>query len=167
MMKKLLILMLVLGMASAAYATVLSVSQPSSASLNVEVTGTIDYDLYIVLSSNGTTALSSYALGTDAPDMSGYSGPTSPDLDGSGLWTEPSGFSGEYWVMAASDASVFPITTGQFLTATGGAIGDQVNVQAFDETVGFLGDFGTITLIPEPMTVLLLGFGGLLLRRRK
>ena len=164
MKKKLLIFMLVLGMASAAYAALsLSVSQPSSASLNVEVTGTIDAGLYIVLSSDN--GLSSFAVGSEAPDYAGYTGPTS-DLAGEGLWTEPAGFSGEYWVMAASDASVFPIT-GQFLTATGGSIGDQVNVQAFDETVGFLGDFGTITLIPEPATMLLLGLGGLFLRRRK
>jgi len=166
MMKKLLILMLVFGMASAAYAELsLSVSQPSSASLNVEVTGTIDFDLYIVLSSNGTTALSSYALGTGAPDFGMYQGPTS-DLVSSGLWTEPAGFAGQYWVMAASDNSVYSLT-GQFMTATGGSIGDQVNVQAFDEVTGFLGNFGTITLIPEPMTVLLLGLGGLFLRRRK
>ncbi|MFA5785070.1 MAG: PEP-CTERM sorting domain-containing protein [Phycisphaerae bacterium] len=163
MMKKLIVLLCVLIVTSTASATIsLTVSQPSTESLAIEVTGTIDQDLYIVLSSNGT--LGSYALGVDAPDLSGYAGPTD-DLTGTGF-DPPAGFSGQYWVMATSDNINYPIT-GEFLTALGGAAGDQVNIRAFDETVGYLGDFGTITLVPEPMTIALLGLGGLFLRRRK
>jgi len=162
-MKKLTILAMITAFVPIANATVsLSIVQPTIGNLNIEVTGTTDQDFYIVLSSNGT--LSNYALGTEAPDLSGYSGPTT-DLTGTGF-DPPAGFTGEYWVMATSDNINYPLT-GQFLTATGAAFGDQVNIRAFDETVGYLGDFGTITLVPEPMTIALLGLGGLFLRRRK
>ena len=156
-MKKLLVLLLVLGMTSAASAAI--VSQPDSDSLAVVVSGELAGDLYLILSSDG--ALTGITLGADAPDLSGYSGPTS-DLAGMGLF--PVGFVGEYWVMASSQ-NPYPLT-GTYLTAMGGAVGDQVNLSWFDEAGG-AGDLGTIILVPEPMTVALLGLGGLMMLRRR
>lgn len=156
-MKKLLVLLLVLGMASAASAAL--VEQPDSSSLAVVVSGDLGADLYLILSSDG--ALSGITLGADAPDLSGYAGPTS-DLAGMGLF--PAGYVGEYWVMASSQ-NPYPLT-GTYLTAMGGAVGDSVNLSWFDEAGG-MGDLGTIVLVPEPMTLALLGLGGLMMLRRR
>ncbi|MFA5785072.1 MAG: hypothetical protein WC962_09360, partial [Phycisphaerae bacterium] len=69
-MKKLTILAMITAFVPIANATVsLSIVQPTIGNLNIEVTGTTDQDFYIVLSSNGT--LSNYALGTEAPHLSG------------------------------------------------------------------------------------------------
>ncbi|MHC4643695.1 MAG: PEP-CTERM sorting domain-containing protein [Planctomycetota bacterium] len=165
-MKKLFILMLVLGMSSAASA-VLQVVQPDPLSQEVAVVGDLTGDMYLILSSDHV--LTDFTLGPDAPDLSGYAGPTS-DLIGMGLF--PTGFVGEYWVMASSQ-NPYPIT-GTFLSAKPGPVGpgdlayQQVNLSWFDETGGS-GDLGTVfILIPEPMTIALLGLGGLfVLHRRK
>jgi hypothetical protein len=157
-MKKLLVLLLVLGMASAASAA-LVVSQPDPTSLEVVVSGDLTQDLYLILSSDGV--LSGFTIGADAPDLSNYAGPTS-DLAGMGLF--PVGYVGEYWVMASSQ-NPYPLT-GTYLTAMGGDVGDSVNLSWFDEAGG-AGDLGTIILVPEPMTVALLGLGGLLMLRRR
>jgi hypothetical protein len=156
-MKKLLVLLLVLGMTSAASA--MTVSQPDPLSLEVVVSGDLTQDLYIILSSDGV--LSGFTLGADAPDLSGYAGPTS-DLAGMGLF--PAGYVGEYWVLASSQ-NPYPLT-GTYLTAMGGAVGDSVNLSWFDE-LGNAGDLGTIVLVPEPMTIAFLGLGGLLMLRRR
>lgn len=156
-MKKLLVLLLVLGITSAASAV--TVSQPAPPDLSVVVGGELAGDLYLILSSDG--ALTGITLGADAPDLSGYAGPTS-DLAGMGLF--PDGFVGEYWVMASSQ-NPYPLT-GTFLTAMGGAVGDLVNLSWFDEAGG-MGDLGTIILVPEPMTIAFLGLGGLMMLRRR
>lgn len=51
---------------------------------------------------------------------------------------------------------------------SGGVLGDTVTISLFvDPEYGVPADSVAITIIPEPMTVILLGLGGLFLCRRK
>jgi hypothetical protein len=49
---------------------------------------------------------------------------------------------------------------------TGNAVGEDLTLSLLDGSLGTIGSY-TVQGIPEPMTVALLGFGGLFVRRRK
>lgn len=164
-MKKLLVLFLVLGMTSAASAVSLSLDQATDMSPVAIVSGDLDQDLYIVLVCDGASLTN--ALGAGAPDISNYSGPAT-DVAGFYPTNSPAGlpYAGEYWVMATTDDTVYPIIGGEYLTGTA-AIGDWVYACWFDEVNFTPTMIGEILLVPEPMTVALLGLGGLLMLRRR
>ena len=166
-MKKLLVLMLVLGMTSAASATLCLVQvDKTGADLTMNIGGAggaldgiLTGDMYIVISSDGV--LSNYALTAAAPDLSGYFA----DLGDIGGLGAPAGFDGKAYALASSTGA-YPISDA-VMTVLGGAVGDTVALGWFDEGMNS-GILDTIVLVPEPMTVALLGLGSLfLLRRRK
>ncbi len=160
-MKKLLVLMLVLGLVSAANA-VLSISVNGS-DPGAEITiGSSDSIVVDISSDNGTSygtwmyiydgdrALSNPA--TTQGDISGYVGAHYANYD-------------YYYVTIAS-------STGNLVAGTGFvfdylAIGtNDVLIELYDQSGATLVD-SLVIHQPEPMTIALLGLGGLFLRRRK
>ncbi|MGB2806188.1 MAG: PEP-CTERM sorting domain-containing protein [Sedimentisphaerales bacterium] len=167
-MKKLLILMLVLGLASAANAAVsLSIDgvnatdgtedilEGSTITLSVLSNDANPWMMEVtVLMADAT--LGTPAFTTAAGSMAGYN-----DWSGEGLWI--------YEISTGGTDPDYP-TPGEQWTmdlTTLGALGSHFNVD--------IGPYGAqpvssidFTVVPEPMTIALLGFGALaLLRRRK
>jgi hypothetical protein len=168
-MKKLLVLMLVLGMAASAHAALGDLTLKADADLlGVTVEGTMaatDAEVfYILLVSDGAIGqLDGTALGAAAPSMAGYAAGSSAWV---GVIPFTSGYTGGSWVMASAPGEVFK--TGVYLANDVSYTG-QATVEAwwFEEGTGATGFINDVVL-PEPMTVALLGLGGLfILRRRK
>ncbi|MHC4110789.1 MAG: PEP-CTERM sorting domain-containing protein [Planctomycetota bacterium] len=161
-MKKFLILMLVLGMTSTAGATLTLV--PESLTIdNVGLTGTIQ----VVSDVDGD-----YSLWIELVDL------TVADYDGDPTFTpggDPIGISqmnkyDAHWygeVVVASTDPGNPIVAGAHININLIGVSEgTTTVNIYD--VSTLLDSSTITVLPEPMTIALLGLGGLfLLRRRK
>ncbi len=175
-MKKLLILMLVLGIASLANAT-LSLKIDDTVvpgSISIEIGETIQvYSSdastwlgYIVITEGSQAgSLTNGRLAETTAGEAGYAGDNS-DIQ---AVTEP-GF-GVGYLMAAGYTSDPPVAGVQMLidfTALTADIGKTgvINLWIDPEYVTAEQSVN-YTIIPEPMTVLLLGFGGLFLRRRK
>lgn len=162
-MKKLLVLMLVLGMSSLANATIemavdgtpTDETPLTSFTLSAELTSgdVLRYDIGFKI------------IGGGAFDISAISFPTSMDLPGK-VEVKP-GY--ELFVTQAqifSPAVPAPATLADGIGFSGGVQG-QTTIEMWD-TTGEGALVGTLTVIPEPMTIALLGLGGLfLLRRRK
>jgi hypothetical protein len=160
-MKKLLVLLLVLGMTSAASAGLtLSAVDGDTVSLD----GDIDADIYVLVVSDGTLSpLDGTALSIPAaPTLSGYAADSSAWI---GVISFPAGMTGGSWVLASAPGEAYQ--TGRYLTLDV-AYSGQADVFAawFNENTGGTGEIGRIT-VPEPMTVALLGLGGLLMLRRR
>ena len=90
-----------------------------------------------------------------------------PSLSGPIPYTE-AGWGSGYEITVASSASS-PVGVGtQFSFDYAGAIGDIARISLFvDPEYGVPAASVGVNVIPEPMTILLLGLGGLLLRRRR
>jgi len=189
-MRKLLILIVVLGMASMANATLTLTWSTDGGATYSDVGAAVDLNY-------GATAwvgIHSDVQGvTGAPgqwvafiDVKGEAG--APDTDGgwtgtSAIYTPPSitaaytvpyGYTagGDFW--SAVNADGVPTNFGGIGTTFGyeflcnGNISDGTAViELHDTNFGNVVDTLTITQIPEPMTMALLGLGGLFLRRRK
>ena len=163
-MRKLLILMLVLGMAPLACATVSLVS--TGATVGITETATIQ------VSSD-----------TDSVGWTGYLGYTHANAAITSAWAEtiagsdaaanpsPGGYVG-YYQLVSLDLSTptDSIQAGiQFEGLAHGTATGSYDFYLWDQDWDggtLLGTF-TLTVIPEPVTIALLGLGGLLLRRRK
>jgi len=170
MMRKLLVLALVLGIASAANAVLIQVdgSDPGpSIEIGEGVTAVItvvsedasSWLGYIIVEEGGTGALSNAV----AQDAAG-------DLGAASAYTEAGWGAGYELTIAMSPGGAPAIAVGpQFtLDFTGGEVGQTATISLFvDPEFGTPVDSVTITIVPEPMTVILLGLGALLLRRRK
>jgi len=193
-MKKLLVLMLVLGLASMAQADLViklyksggAAFDPLTEMLNVSDTLEIRIE-----SINGNTGDSNPCLYTDetygliaksgsvthippAPDASGINPGSAKDNLVTGLGTTEDGICGTVAAFVATP----PYANGEYftdITFTCVAIGDAVlnlvdiyaNWDVLPANGGVPMDKVTIHQIPEPATMLLLGLGGLFLRRRK
>jgi hypothetical protein len=159
MMKKLLIFMLVLGLAPIAGAT-LSVNI-SSTEPNATISGLIEFTqtVYLFLASTSPITISK---GDAAPSMAAYS-LTVAEAQGYGVPIPTRFTTGEAWTMAAPPGELYK--TGVYLIGLG-TNGDEVLGGWFDEAGGY-GELGGGFFVPEPATIALLGLGGLLLRRRK
>ena len=184
-MKKMLILLLVLGLTSVA-----------SAALEISINGNYDLD-YIEICPSDTLILD---IGTDIP--------IGPGGVGEGLWalgcaTTCGAISGGIVIPAHADYEIGIVPSFEDLGVNGhpvghngvagwiysfgaeipaGTIYDQINFHCESEngptivslyqlddngTVVAVWDTITINQVPEPASMLLLGLGGLLLRRRK
>ncbi len=163
-MRKLLVLTLVLGMASLANAVVVydltGGANTATGTINVYVVGaTADVYLALVIESPGVVspnASADMSLGAAAPTMSMYVQEQTV-----------SGDSGETWMFGAAPGESY--VDGIWLTANWTGATSVVNIKLYDTPDGV-----TFTLldtqpvgVPEPMTIALLGLGGLLLRRRR
>ena len=165
-MKKFLVLMLVLGIASAANAT-LSLSfdgQPNPG----EVTITISTVFIVDVHQDAANEYPHFWVG--------YTGPATPTGDPLGQMVAPApadyvlsdGGYGPGWVYAYKSGTAFG-DPGEWwvLEMHCSGEGDFV-VDLYDPTGGTVIDTLTVhQIVPEPMTIALLGLGGLLLRRRK
>jgi len=176
-MKKLLILVMVLAMASLANATIVSITGPSTIALGgtaaytvsqsgTPAIGSADIDAVADLATKGT--LSAGAIVATGRD-------TTTDYIGAPFGTNSNG----YEFSAANLTSGVALGTNLFtftLTATGtlgqiialsmveNSFYDATFVQIPTGSVGLQGM--NVTITPEPMTIALLGLGGLFLRRR-
>ena len=192
-MKKFLILMLVLCLASAANAVVVSTTQGyyyemevSATSSTIDVGDTVTVEISAGTDSTGTSAM----LGTIL-NISAASSATVATISNSGDWsvapvptTTASG--GGYNVNVSGTPLTTGIPTGNSIyTVTFVAVAGNVTIDAtggnwdgFTAAVGIDDgqyEYGAIyglpyaqvTVVPEPMTIALLGLGGLFLRRRK
>ena len=165
-MRKLLILFMVLGLASTANALLIKVDGLEGDSFEVdeltEITvvseDTSSWLGYIIIEEGGTGLLENIAV----LDAAGNLGAASP-------YTEAGWGTGYELTVSMGPAGDPPIAVGtQFSLDYAGVIGDTAMISLFVDP-----EYTTpvasvnVTVIPEPMTVILLGLGGLFLRRRR
>ena len=172
-MKKLLVLILVLGLCSAANAALTDIEidvdgSHAGATITVATGGTISIEMYsgntdaglgyYALEDNSLYSLANYVVTTNAGDQGSYSGPfTSTYVPGYQLIG--------LTVSATASGTITPGT--MFLVDfTAGSSTGTVDVILYDSSVVTM-DTATINIVPEPMTIALLGLGGLFLRRRR
>ena len=169
-MRKFLVVALVLGIASAANAVTIHVDgidPGGSIEIGEGVTPVISVVSedgsswlgYIIIEEGGTGSLGNAANLNAAGDM----GAVSP-------YAEAGWGSGYELTIAMSPGGTPAVAVGPQFTFdyVGGVLGETVTISLFvDPEYGIPADSVVITVVPEPMTVILLGLGGLLLRRRK
>ena len=157
-MKKLMILLLVLGLAGAANATLLTWSVDA-----VTITG-LNNSVVVQIVSDDDQGFSTRYLGSATSTVADITGVTALPAAGGNAVVAAS--TGDWWGIATSDSvSPFTIAAGnQYdVTIKGLALGSHSITSDLYGT----GDTLSITVVPEPMTIALLGLGGLFLRRRK
>jgi len=162
-----LTLVLILAIASLANAAPIWTGAYNSGTgvVNVSITNNEGQLLYIGLAvTDGSGILSGFTKGADSPAI----GPEMFATLGAGLDYEGYG-EGELWIIANTAEPVY--TDGEWLkaTCTPGTTDSTVTVWSFAETGDVFTLMGTIDIpaVPEPITMSLLGLGGLFLRRRK
>ena len=206
-MKKLLILMLVLGLASAANAVIVGSytlqvsSSPSAAYVPSEWVDAVDSEITLLPSDNlwigvhnsiagvpGATQMGTFVLGIAQPAV----GPSDTSWTGGVLVYKPplvlnapeptnlyegiQDFYGDgsliidFWVLQLTDGNPasmqgIGVLDAKELHCDFGPSEDLIVL--IDATTGAIIDQVLIHQLPEPMTIMLLGLGGLLLRRRK
>ena len=168
-MRKLLILMLVLGVASVASAT-MTITGPTE----VLAGNTYSYSL------NGTAAETAVGYGGYVwVDYSSYLGMLSnAGMNATNLTGPLSMYDTKYmpdgfYFVGASAAGTTQVFVGEWFTfditiPTDAETTTSYGIDILDNAFGIVQDAAlTIHVIPEPLTLGLLGLGGLLLRRRK
>jgi len=180
-MKKLLILMLVMGMASTANAALKLVS---SAGNTLDPTGVFFPSSTLIGIDNDTAAPNQGQITVLAIDIAGPGGWTGVE----NIYTPPSlgdgGTGGYYGIVAGADTG-FPFDADMWASDLAvaspepyglGVLADyefqctglgEVTIYLYAQDFATVLDTLTITQIPEPITFALLGLGGLFLRRRK
>ncbi len=170
MMKRLLLLMLVLGMASGTNGVLIQVdgqdpgqaidiAEGVTSVISVVSDDTSSWLGYIIVEESGTGALTGVVNLDAAGDKTAIL-----------AYTEAGWGAGYEFTVSMSQGGVPAIAVGPQFTInySGGVSGDTAAISLFvDPEYGVQADSVAITIIPEPMTVILLGLGGLFLRRRK
>ena len=165
-MRKLLVLILVLGLASAANAMLIEVDGQEGDSFEVDITSTItvvsedasSWFGYIIVEEGGAGSLEN-ALRLDAAG----------DIGAFSAYSEAGWGIGYELTASMSPTGVPALAAGsQFSFDYLGSIGDTATISLFVDP-----EYTTpiasvnVTIVPEPMTVVLLGLGALFLRRRR
>jgi len=165
-MRKLLVLILVLGLASAANAMLITVDEQEGDSFEVDIKSTItvvsedasSWLGYIIIEEGGAGSLENAVKLDAAGDIGAFS-----------AYTEAGWGTGFELTASMSPAGVPALAAGsQFSFDYLGSIGDTATISLFLDP-----EFTTpvasvnVTVVPEPMTVLLLSLGALFLRRRR
>jgi hypothetical protein len=166
MMRKILVLFLVLVLSSAANAMLIKVDDLEGESFEVDQQTTItvvsedasSWLGYIIIEEGGAGTLENPIILDTAGDL----GAAAP-------YTEAGWGTGYELSASMSPMGDPPIAVGsQFSFDYIGAVGDTARISLFVDP-----EFTTpvasvnVTVVPEPMTILLLSFGGLFLRRRR
>ena len=165
-MRKLLVLFLVLGLASTANALLITVDGMEGESFEVGITSTIT-----VVSDDASSWLG-YTI-VEEGGAGSLENPIILDAAGNSAtataYTEAGWGAGYELTAAMSPEGIPAIAAGsQFSFDYVGAVGDTATISLFVDP-----EFTTpvasvnVTVVPEPMTVLLLGLGALFLRRRR
>lgn len=162
-MKKLLVLILVLGMASAANAVLIEIDSTEveqKATITVVSEDTSNWLGYIIVEEGGAGLLSNAVVLPAAGNKA------------SAIEYAEAGWGAGYELTVASTAVPTDVVAGPHFTmdyiTAGANIGDIAKILLYVDP-----DFEVpvasvdVTVVPEPMTILLLGLGGLFLRRRQ
>ena len=160
-MKKLIVFMLVLGLASTASATVsfelgsMSIVTGTTKTFNI-VSDTTDASTNYVGNAPGLADLTGMAGTANAADYK--------------IVESPYGYNG-YWGIESYDATAatWSIQSGVHFIGTLTAFSTQGNytLSLYASNFTTVIDTLPVTIIPEPITIALLGLGGLFLRRRR
>ena len=165
-MRKLLVLFLVLGLASAANAMLITVDELQGDSFEVDITSTItvvsedasSWLGYIIVEDGGAGSLENAVTLDAAGDIGAFT-----------AYTEPGWGTGFELTASMSPTGVPPLAAGsQFSFDYIGSVGDIATISLFlDPEYTTPVASVNVTVVPEPMTVVLLGLGALFLRRRR
>ena len=165
-MRKMLVLILVLGLASAANAMLIKVDDQAGDSFEVDVMTTItvvsedssSWLGYIIVEEGGAGVLEN-AVKLDAAG----------DLGVASAYAEAGWGTGFELSASTSPGGVPAVAAGsQFSFDYVGSVGDTARISLFvDPEFDVPAALVDVTVVPEPMTILLLGLGGLFLRRRR
>ena len=165
-MKKMLVLFLVLGLTSAVNATLIKVDDQEGESFEVDLTTTItvvsedasSWLGYIIVEEGGAGSLENAVILDAAGDLGAATAYTEAGWGTGFEFSASMGPAGDPAIAAGSQFSFDYI----------GAVGDTATISVFADP-----EYTTpvasvnVTVVPEPMTVILLGLGGLFLRRRR
>ena len=166
MMKKLLVLFLVLGLASAANAMLIKVDEQEGDSFEVDIKSTItvvsedasSWLGYLIIEEGGAGSLENVVI----LDAAG-------DIGAASAYTEAGWGTGFELSASMSPTGVPAVAAGsQFSFDYVGAVGDIATISLFtDPEYATPAASVNVTVVPEPMTVILLSLGALFLHRRR
>ena len=166
-MKRLLVLLLVLGMASATEAVLIWTNGSETPVSSVDVVKDSTATVYIY-SDTANSYDGVWAMGDMVPEftVTSVTDLAAAGDDASATYQGP-GFP-DWWVLEAAGSNLAAGLHWEVVIA-GHTVGTYIYDELSTDAFGSLGDNDTLTVnvVPEPVTIALLGFGSLFLPRRR